>query len=142
MTDVVLVYPYFQPRRDRSPFRFPPLGLGYIASYLRNHGLSVGLVDCTFMSEDEVKKQVRRLSPSIIGIYSMFSMKKTTIELAHTLKNEGLDGRFHLTAKELGGATIGQDDEPGCGVRPPGQTQAVEAEGCFVSSVCALLKSP
>ncbi len=28
---VALVYPYFHPANDNSIFRFPPLGLGYIA---------------------------------------------------------------------------------------------------------------
>ena len=88
MTDVVLVYPYFRPPRDGSPFRFPPLGLGYIASHLRNHGLSVGLVDCTFKSEDSVLRTVRGLDPSIIGIYSMFSMSASTFRLAGLLKED------------------------------------------------------
>ena len=86
MTDVVLIYPYFRPPRDRSPFRFPPLGLGYISSYLRNHGLSVGLVDCTFESEDSAVQTVRDLKPSIIGLYSMFSMSAPTFRLAGLLR--------------------------------------------------------
>lgn len=88
MTDVVLVYPYFRGRRDKSPFRFPPLGLGYIASFLRSHGFSVGLVDCTFISENEATERVRRLSPSIIGIYSMFSMKKSALRLSELLRDD------------------------------------------------------
>ena len=88
MTDVVLIYPYFRPPRDRSPFRFPPLGLGYIASHLRNHGLSVGLVDCTFKSEDSVVRTVRGLNPSIIGIYSMFSLNASAFRLARLLRDD------------------------------------------------------
>lgn len=88
MTNVVLVYPYFRPSRDRSPFRFPPLGLGYLASYLRNHGFSVGLVDCTFKSEDQAIRAVRDLSPSIIGIYSMFSMGTQALRLAELLRDD------------------------------------------------------
>jgi len=85
---VVLIYPYFRPSRDRSPFRFPPLGLGYIASHLRNHGFSVSLVDCTFRSEDDALRRVKELSPSIIGIYSMFSMNEPALRLAGLLKDE------------------------------------------------------
>lgn len=85
---MVLVYPYFRPSRDRSPFRFPPLGLGYIASYLRKHGFSVGLVDCTFASEDRAIRAVRDLSPSIIGIYSMFSMSAQALHLAELLRDD------------------------------------------------------
>jgi len=88
LTDVVLVYPYFRPPNDRSPFRFPPLGLGYIASHLRNHGLSVSIVDCTFKSEDSAVQMVRDLNPSIIGIYSMFSMSESTFRLAGLLRGD------------------------------------------------------
>jgi anaerobic magnesium-protoporphyrin IX monomethyl ester cyclase len=88
LTDVVLVYPYFRPQRDRSPFRFPPLGLGYIASHLSNHGLSVGLVDCTFRSEDSALRIIRGLNPSIIGIYSMFSVSASAFRLAGLLRDD------------------------------------------------------
>ena len=88
MTDVVLIYPYFRPPRDRSPFRFPPLGLGYIASNLRNHGLSVRIIDCTFKSEDSAVRTVRNLNPSIIGIYSMFSMSAAAFRLASLLRDD------------------------------------------------------
>jgi anaerobic magnesium-protoporphyrin IX monomethyl ester cyclase len=88
LTDVVLIYPYFRSQRDRSPFRFPPLGLGYIASHVRNHGLSVGLVDCTFKSEDSVVRTVRGMNPSIIGIYSMFSLSASTFRLAGLLRDD------------------------------------------------------
>jgi len=86
MTTVTLVYPYFQPFNDRSIFRFPPLGLGYIAAYLRQHKVSVDLVDCTFLSQAEALERVARSDPEIIGIYSMFSIKKRSVELAEMLR--------------------------------------------------------
>ncbi len=48
MTSVLLIYPFFKPRRDRSVFRFPPLGISYIAASLRAAGHPVTLLDCTF----------------------------------------------------------------------------------------------
>ena len=38
MTSVLLIYPYFKPAHDRSLFRFPPLGIGYVAAALRPPG--------------------------------------------------------------------------------------------------------
>jgi anaerobic magnesium-protoporphyrin IX monomethyl ester cyclase len=87
---VALVYPYFHPANDNSVFRFPPLGLGYIASALKKRGVEVELVDCTFMQFREALEKVKKAKPQIVGFYSMFSMKKTTIELAGTLRIEGL----------------------------------------------------
>jgi anaerobic magnesium-protoporphyrin IX monomethyl ester cyclase len=86
MTTVALVYPYFQPSHDNSIFRFPPLGMGYLASYLKKRGISVDLVDCTFLSQREAVERVRRSKPKVIGIQSMFSMKSKALELARLLR--------------------------------------------------------
>lgn len=88
MTVVTLVYPYFQPSHDNSIFRFPPLGLGYLASYLKKRGISVDLVDCTFLSQKEAVERVRRSRPKVIGIQSMFSMKSKALELARLLRED------------------------------------------------------
>jgi anaerobic magnesium-protoporphyrin IX monomethyl ester cyclase len=85
---VTLVYPYFQPFHDNSPFRFPPLGLGYIAAYLKKHGISTDLVDCTFIKQEEALKRVRQNNSDVIGIYSMYSIKETAIQMAKLLKDK------------------------------------------------------
>jgi anaerobic magnesium-protoporphyrin IX monomethyl ester cyclase len=85
---VTLIYPYFQPSGDNSIFRFPPLGLGYIAAYVKSHGISAELVDCTFMKQDEALEKVRRTKPRIIGIQAMFSMKEKVLELAQLLRKD------------------------------------------------------
>jgi len=88
MTAVTLIYLYFHPSNDRSIFRFPPLGLGYIAAYLKRNNISVDIVDCTFLSEEEALKRVRRSSPNIIGIQSMFSVKRKALEFARLLRQD------------------------------------------------------
>jgi anaerobic magnesium-protoporphyrin IX monomethyl ester cyclase len=84
---VTLVYPYFRPSNDNSIFRFPPLGLGYIAAYLKAYGVTVQLVDCTFMDEEEALDRVRRSQPRIIGVQVMFSMKEKAFQFARLLRN-------------------------------------------------------
>ncbi|MCX6660407.1 MAG: hypothetical protein NTX81_08550, partial [Candidatus Bathyarchaeota archaeon] len=75
MLDVLLVYPFFKPRFDRSPFRFAPLGIGYIASVLRREGLTVKVLDCTFQDRRGIVEKIGSLRPRIVGIYSMYSME-------------------------------------------------------------------
>ena len=87
MTTVTLVYPFFRPARDKSIFRFPPLGPAYIVSYLRQHGISANLVDCTFLTEKKAVQRVESSEPKIIGIYSMFSMKTSALRMAKLLKH-------------------------------------------------------
>jgi len=88
MTTVTLVYPYFHPSNDNSIFRFPPLGLGYIAAFLKSRDVSVELVDCTFMSLPSALEKIRRSHPRIIGIQVMFSMKEKALELAKLLRGD------------------------------------------------------
>lgn len=87
MTKVTLIYPFFEPHKDKSIFRFPPLGLGYIAAALKEHGVKVELVDCTFLTKQEALERVKRSHPQIIGIYSMFSMYKTSMQMARLLRD-------------------------------------------------------
>jgi anaerobic magnesium-protoporphyrin IX monomethyl ester cyclase len=86
MTVVTLVYPYFHPHADSSIFRFPPLGLGYMAAYLKQSGVSVEIVDCTFIKQEEALRRIIDSKPKIIGIQSMYSMKEKSLELAQLLK--------------------------------------------------------
>jgi anaerobic magnesium-protoporphyrin IX monomethyl ester cyclase len=81
------VYPYFHPRVDTSIFRFPPLGLGYIAAYLKQQGISVEIVDCTFLNQKQALKKIVDSKPKIIGIQAMYSMRKKSLELARLLKD-------------------------------------------------------
>ncbi|MCW3996542.1 MAG: B12-binding domain-containing radical SAM protein [Candidatus Bathyarchaeota archaeon] len=85
-TKIMLVYPYFHPNNDNSIFRFPPLGLGYIASALIKRGFDVEIVDCTFLGFREAVEHVKQAKPKVVGFYSMFSMKKTTVELAKAMR--------------------------------------------------------
>ena len=88
LKDVVLIYPFTKPSYDRSKFRLPPLGLGYIASYLRKNNFDVDVLDCTFKGEQAVIKEAQQQSPRIIGIYSMYTMQEATIRLAKALRKK------------------------------------------------------
>ena len=87
MTEVLLIYPFYRRRYDRSPFRFPPLGIGYIASFLKQHGFDVKIIDGTFQTENKVIKEVERSTPRIVGIYSMYSMREESIRLGKRIRH-------------------------------------------------------
>ena len=74
MTSVLLIYPFFVPRRDRSVFRFPPLGLSYIAASLQNAGHDVQLIDCTFLDRADALEKALRAKAEVVGIYCMVTM--------------------------------------------------------------------
>ena len=87
MKNVTLVYPYFHPRVDTSIFRFPPLGLGYIAAILKKHDIPVKIIDCTFLTQKQALNKIIESKPNIIGIQSMYSMRNKSLELASILKD-------------------------------------------------------
>lgn len=86
MTSVLLIYPYFKPRWDRSVFRFPPLGIAYIASSLRQAGHEVNLLDCTFLRRTEALAQAKKIGAPVVGIYCMATMTEDCLWLARQLR--------------------------------------------------------
>ncbi len=74
MTTVLLIYPFFLGRRDRSRFRFPPLGPAYVAAALRRAGHDVDLLDCTFLARDEALGRAQASGARVVGIYAMATL--------------------------------------------------------------------
>ena len=86
MTAVLLIYPYFKPRRDRSVFRFPPLGVSYIAAALQQAGHRVQLLDCTFQQRQAALDTALEAKATVIGIYCMVSMMEDCLWFAQQLR--------------------------------------------------------
>ncbi len=87
MTDVLLIYPFFMPRHDKSVFRFPPLGLAYVASGLRAKGHQVSILDCTFLSREEAMAGALSTHADVVGVYSMITMREDSLVFAKRLRN-------------------------------------------------------
>ena len=87
MTRILLIYPFFKSKHDRSSFRFPPLGLGYLASSLKVHGYHPEILDCTFLDWDEARSKAIHTKADIIGIYSMVTMHEEGLRFARLLRN-------------------------------------------------------
>jgi anaerobic magnesium-protoporphyrin IX monomethyl ester cyclase len=87
MTSVLLIYPYFKPNRDRSRFRFPPLGVCYIAASLRQAGHEVKLLDCTFLTRGNALEAAIDAKAKIVGIYCMVSMLEDCLWMAKQLRD-------------------------------------------------------
>ena len=88
MTSILLIYPFFKPRHDRSVFRFPPLGLGYIAASLEQAGHSVSLLDCTFMRRDEALNKAMAANAEVVGIYCMVTLVENCLWFAQQLRDQ------------------------------------------------------
>ena len=89
VTSVLLVYPFFRRRLDRSRFRFPPLGIAYVAAALREAGHHVRLLDCTFLRREEARARAVSSGAQVVGIYAMASMEDDCLALAAALRGRG-----------------------------------------------------
>jgi anaerobic magnesium-protoporphyrin IX monomethyl ester cyclase len=88
MTKILLIYPFFKPRRDRSVFRFPPLGISTIATVLQKAGHDVTLLDCTFLSREDAYRKALEVQAEIVGIYCMVTMMDDCLGFARTLRKQ------------------------------------------------------
>ena len=88
MTSVLLIYPFFKPRRDRSVFRFPPLGISYIAASLKRAGHEVTLIDCTFLKREAALEQALAARAEVVGIYCMVTMLDDCLRFARALRGQ------------------------------------------------------
>jgi radical SAM superfamily enzyme YgiQ (UPF0313 family) len=86
VTSVLLIYPYFKPRRDRSAFRFPPLGISYVASSLREAGHEVQVLDCTFLDRHTAMDRAMLAGAEVVGIYCMVTMLEDCLRFAGSLR--------------------------------------------------------
>ncbi|NLE91480.1 MAG: radical SAM protein [Elusimicrobia bacterium] len=68
--------------------RQAPLGLLYIASYLRKHGVAVSLLDLNVMPfwRGRLNYLVKRFRPAIIGVSVNYSSRKEAVEICGIIK--------------------------------------------------------
>jgi anaerobic magnesium-protoporphyrin IX monomethyl ester cyclase len=86
MTAVLLIYPFFKPRGDRSVFRFPPLGIASIAASLQQAGHEVHLLDCTFLQREAALQKALSTPVEVVGIYCMVTMLEDCLWFARSLR--------------------------------------------------------
>lgn len=81
---IILIYP-----RMKYPSGDPPLGVAYIASYIREkvNNVDVKIIDTTFNSSFEfVKRKLKKENPEIVGIYATTNMIKDAYKIAKIAK--------------------------------------------------------
>ncbi len=90
MKRIVLATP---PSGFNNKGHLPPLGLGYIAAVLRDHGFEVAIIDSLVSGYDQQQAQdaIEAFSPDAVGFTSVTSDRFQTLELAQRLKQKKQD---------------------------------------------------
>lgn len=60
---------------------YPPLGLLYIASHLKNRGFEVTVHDLTFSSLDEFYRRLEETTPKVLGLYGTLLTRATLLKM-------------------------------------------------------------
>ncbi|TFG29005.1 MAG: B12-binding domain-containing radical SAM protein [Promethearchaeota archaeon] len=85
---IVLIYPYFKTEDNINQKLFNPLGIGLLSAQLKQQGINVVKIDCTFKGINEVMKEITRLKPKIIGFYTMITFTKSIFTLFNAFNSK------------------------------------------------------
>ena len=86
MSSVLLIYPFVRRSIDRSRFRFPPLGVAYVAAAVRDAGHEVRVLDCTFLRRDQALRMALAANAEVVGISCMATMLDDCLWFAARLR--------------------------------------------------------
>lgn len=97
MHDIVLIRPKYN-----SHIITPPLGLGYLSSYIQKYGKKALIIDGLRdnLSNQEILERVKNTETKYVGITCLTAFYEETVELSKMLKEEGytvLIGGVHPT---------------------------------------------
>lgn len=90
--DILLAHGYFlvdDPHELKIMKPYPPLGILYIASYLKSRGFSVGVYDSTFSTLDEFRARLANERPPVVGFYTNMMTKQNVLAMAQIAKQHG-----------------------------------------------------
>lgn len=93
MKKVLLVYPYFYTGAKKDQL-FTPIGIGILSAVLKQNGIDVMTLDCTFLTMEEAINKAQEYKPNITGIYIMTTFTKSALELIEKLREVNPDSIY------------------------------------------------
>lgn len=90
--EILLTHGYFlgeDPAERRVMKPYPPLGLLYISSHLKNKGFSVSVFDSTFSSMEEFRRFVGARRPPVVGIYVNLITRAPALSMIRVCRQAG-----------------------------------------------------
>src|SRR5437016_10859569 len=90
--DLLLTHGYFlyeDPKELQVMKPYVPLGILYIASYLRAKGVAVEVFDTTFSRREELFALLRSTPPAVLGVYGNLMTRPNVVEILRAAKDAG-----------------------------------------------------
>lgn len=115
MIDILLIFPpyaiderYASKKMGRIGGFLPPLGLSYLAAYLRKNGFSVDIIDAATLglTEDDLIQKIRDKNPSMVGLSCLTPTYHRAVKLGERIRKEFSDilmiiGGHHATIEPI-----------------------------------------
>jgi len=92
MAELLLTHGYFlyeDPKELQIMKPYPPLGLLYLCSHLRNKGFDVEVFDTTFSRQQDLLQHLRTETPSVLGVYANLMTRKKVVEIVEAAREAG-----------------------------------------------------
>jgi anaerobic magnesium-protoporphyrin IX monomethyl ester cyclase len=90
--DLLLTHGYFlheDPKELQIMKPYPPLGILYLCSHLRQKGFNVEVFDSTFSSREQLFELLQQGPPSVLGIYANLGTRPNVVEILHIARETG-----------------------------------------------------
>ncbi len=87
--DVLLTHGYYlseDPLELQTMKPYPPLGILYLSSWLKQQGHSVEVFDTTFASPEDFHNVVDRVQPQVVGIYCNMMTRRNAVPMIDWLR--------------------------------------------------------
>jgi radical SAM superfamily enzyme YgiQ (UPF0313 family) len=80
---------YEDPHERQVMRPYPPLGILYISSYLKQCGFDVQVFDTTFSSPEAFRQYIERERPSLVGVYCNMMTRQNVLKMVGVCKSNG-----------------------------------------------------
>lgn len=90
--DLLLTHGYFleEDAKEQAIMKpYVPLGILYLASYLRSRNLGVEVFDTTFASRNDLLEVLQSGKPSILGVYANLMTRPSVVRILQAAKEAG-----------------------------------------------------
>ncbi len=90
--DILLTHGYFvyeDPKELQIMKPYPPLGILYICSHLREKGIDAEVFDSTFSSSKDLFAKLQAGPPSVLGVYANLMTRSNVVEILRVAKGAG-----------------------------------------------------
>jgi anaerobic magnesium-protoporphyrin IX monomethyl ester cyclase len=90
--DILLTHGYFlyeDPKELQIMKPYPPLGILYICSHLRQKGVRAEVFDSTFSSKADLFELLRKGPPAVLGVYANLMTRPNVVDILQVAKEAG-----------------------------------------------------